>query len=75
VDLRALYPAAASVRESAEVCDGLIVSEVVPGALERWIRTASGDWLGEVNVVFTRADGSTYKAMSQLIPAQALSPR
>lgn len=73
VNLRALYPpppaGACIVRE------GVLVDEIAPGVLKRWMRTAAGDWLGVVNVVMACPNGSTYAAYDQLVPAQALSPR
>ena len=44
----ALYPA--SDRESS-VLQGIVVNDVVPGALGRWERSAAGDWLGVVTFI------------------------
>lgn len=73
VDLRALFPPAPATSSAVE--DGLIVDSVVPGSLQRWERTANGDWVGVVTVLLQRADGTTYKASEQLVPADALRPR
>jgi hypothetical protein len=43
--------------------------------LHRWLRSATGDWIGVCTVLISRGDGSTYRAVDQLVPAQALRPR
>jgi hypothetical protein len=53
--------------------EGLVVG-VVPGGLQRWIRSTAG-WVGVVTYVVRMADGSSYKAVEQLVPARALRPR
>ena len=73
VDVRVLFPPPAD--RAGEVPDGLVVDDVVPGALEDWLRTTSGDWIGVVTLLLKRRDGSNYRAHAQLIPAQALRPR
>ena len=45
------------------------------GTLHRWLRSATGDWIGVCTVLISRGDGSTYRAVDQLVPAQALRPR
>jgi hypothetical protein len=74
VDLRALYPSAASVDLLPE---GLDVDEVVGGGLWEWVRTSSGEWLGVVTFHLRYRDGrpERYVADRQLVPARALRPR
>ena len=45
------------------------------GTLHRWLRSATGDWIGVCTVLISRGDGSTYRADDQLVPAQALRQR
>jgi hypothetical protein len=45
------------------------------GALERWLRSTSGQWIGVVTVYIQQSGGSSYRAIEQLIPAEALRPR
>ena len=45
------------------------------GALHRWLRSAGGQWVGVCTVLIGQADGRTYKAVEQLVPARALRPR
>ena len=59
---------------SMAIDDGLVL-EVVRGGLQRWLRSADGQWIGLVSYVVRCADGSTYKAVDQLVPAYALRPR
>ena len=59
---------------STPVGDGLVL-EVVPGGLHRWLRSAEGQWIGLVSYLVRCADGSTYKAADQLVPAHAMQPR
>lgn len=46
-----------------------------PGALHRWIRSSGGQWVGVVTFAISMTDGTTYKAVEQLVPAEALRPR
>jgi hypothetical protein len=46
------------------------------GTLHRWLRSSTGDdWIGVCTIVISRGDGSTYRAVGQLVPAHALRPR
>jgi hypothetical protein len=45
------------------------------GTLHRWLRSGTGDWIGVCTVLISRGDGSTYRAVDQLVPAQALRQR
>jgi hypothetical protein len=71
VNLPALFPEPST----SSVASGLVIDEVAPGGLHRWERTADGQWIGVVTIVMRRADGSTFKAADQLVPALALRPR
>jgi hypothetical protein len=71
VDLRALLDSGAT---APDVTDGLL-DEPCAGGLSRWLRASTGEWVGVVTYVVTLADGSTFKAADQLIPAHALRPR
>lgn len=73
VDLRALFPP--PPEGGATIPAGLILDEIEPGVLKRWIRSSRGDWVGVVTIVLGYAKGGTYPAYDQLIPAQALRPR
>jgi hypothetical protein len=70
VDLAAVFGPPSSADAAP---DGLVL-ETVPGGLLRWVKTTGG-WVGVVTYVARMADGSTYKATDQLVPAHALRPR
>jgi hypothetical protein len=70
VDLAAVF----GPPSSADAAPHGLVLETVPGGLQRWVKTTGG-WVGVVTYVARMADGSTYKAESQLVPAEALRPR
>ena len=55
--------------------DGLVLRGWAAGSLHRWMRSAGGQWIGVCTVLIERADGQTYKAVEQLVPARALRPR
>jgi hypothetical protein len=71
VSLDALFPAA----EHPPTGDGLQLRGWAAGALHRWLRSADGSWVGVCTVLIQRTDGSIYKAVDHLVPAQALRPR
>ena len=47
---------------------------LLPCGRQRWVKKTGG-WVGVVTYVARMADGSTYKATDQLVPAHALRPR
>ncbi len=55
--------------------DGLELRGWAPGALHRWVRSTDGEWVGVCTVLIGHSDGSTYKAVDQIVPAQALRPQ
>jgi hypothetical protein len=74
VDLRAVLSSEPSSNQAAAP-DGLLLDEPCAGGLSRWLRSAGGDWIGVVTYVARTADGKTFKAADQLVPARALRPR
>ena len=70
VDLAAVFGPPSSADAAP---DGLVL-ETVPGGLQRWVKTTGG-WVGVVTYVARMANGSSYKAVEQLVPAHALRPR
>ena len=83
VNLDALFPTAQSAtgdpapagQSSAADDDRLHLRGWAVGTLHRWLRSSTGDWIGVCTIVISRGDGSTYRAVDQLVPAQALRPR
>jgi hypothetical protein len=83
VNLDALFPIAQSARRPRTRCqssaaddDRLHLRGWAVGTLHRWLRSSTGDdWIGVCTIVISRGDGSTYRAVDQLVPAQALRPR
>jgi hypothetical protein len=71
VNLEALFPPP----DVASGVDGLKLTGWAPGALQRWERSTSGEWVGVVTFLITRSDGTTFRAEDQLVPAQALRPQ
>jgi hypothetical protein len=64
-------------RQRRTIVDGLDATGRVPGALQRWVRTSDGLWLGEVHIEIGYIDGRRDRMIvrNQLVPAWALSPR
>lgn len=71
VSLDALFPRG----ESPDGVEGLELRGWAPGALHRWVRSTDGEWVGVCTVLIGHSDGSTYKAVDQLVPAQTLRPK
>jgi hypothetical protein len=78
VNLDALFPTAdgAPARPSTAGCgDNLELSGWAAGALHRWLRSSTGQWIGVCTVLITRANGGTYRAVDQLVPASSIRQR
>lgn len=77
VNLDALYPniTAAAPTTPAAAGDGLVMSGWTAGALHRWLRSSTGQWIGVCTVLIARSGGGTYRADDQLVPATALRQR
>lgn len=71
VSLDALFPPTDHTVER----DGLVLTGWTPGVLHRWLRSATGEWVGVVTILIATTTGGTFKAQDQLVPAQALQPR
>jgi hypothetical protein len=71
VSLDALFPRHAVL----DVCHGLKLRGWAAGALHRWLRSSTGQWIGVCTIIIEHSDGSTYKAVDQLVPAEALRRR
>jgi hypothetical protein len=59
----------------AGAVEGWQLSGWAPGALQRWLRSATGQWIGVVTFIIEQSDGTTYKAVEQLVRAEAMRPR
>jgi hypothetical protein len=59
VNLDALFPHAGA---SSGKFEGLELQGWAIGALERWLRSTSGQWIGVVTVYIQQSDGSSYRA-------------
>jgi hypothetical protein len=55
--------------------DGLVLTGWTAGVLHRWLRSATGQWIGVVTILIAITAGGTFKAEDQLVPAEALRPR
>jgi hypothetical protein len=53
----------------------LVLHGSTAGALHRWLRSTTGQWIGVCTILIPRADGTLYRATDQLVPAEALRPR
>jgi hypothetical protein len=73
VELGALFCSGSG--PAATVSDGLVINQPCAGGLHRWLRSSTGEWIGLVTYVVALADGTTYKAEDQLVPAHALRQR
>ena len=71
VSLDALFPPP----EPSSGVEGLELRGWAAGALQRWERSTTGQWVGIVTFVVRRSDGTTFKAVEQLVPAEALRPQ
>lgn len=71
VSLDALFPTDHATIQR----DGLVLTGWTPGVLHRWLRSATGEWIGVVTILIPTTEGGTFKAQDQLVPAQALQPR
>ena len=71
VSLDALFPPPGP---SSSV-EGLKLRGWAPGALQRWVRSSTGDWIGIVTFLIEQTDGSTFKAVDQFVPAEAMRPK
>jgi hypothetical protein len=71
VSLDALFPPP----QARSTADGLELRGWAPGALQRWERADTGEWIGMVTFLIKRSDGSSYRAVDQLVPAGALRPQ
>jgi hypothetical protein len=43
--------------------------------LHRWLRSATGQWIGVVTILIATTNDGTFKAQDQLVPPEALRPR
>jgi hypothetical protein len=66
---------ALAVRSSSTVDDRLNLRGWAVGTLHRWLCSGTGQWIGVCTIVIGRGDGSTYRAVDQRMPAQALRRR
>lgn len=71
VSLDALFPTDHATVER----DGLVLTGWTPGVLHRWVRSATGGWIGVVTILIATTSDGTFKANDQLVPAEALQPR
>lgn len=71
VSLDALFPE----HDVQHLDEGLVLRGWTIGALHRWLRSSSGHWIGMCTIFIKCADGTTYKAVDQLVPAGALRKR
>ena len=65
---------AAAVRSQPSGDDRLNLSRWAVGTLHRWLRSGIGHWIGVCTILISR-NGSTYRAVDQLVPARALRQR
>lgn len=70
VNLDALFPPP----EASATVEGLQLRGRAPGALQRWERSDTGEWIGIVTFLITRSGGSTFRAENQLVPTGAMRP-
>jgi hypothetical protein len=45
------------------------------GVSHRWLGSSTGHWVGVCTIIFEYSDGTTYKAVDQLVPAEAIRER
>ena len=75
VNLDALFPTDSGARSTAGLGESLVLHGWTAGALHRWLRSTTGQWIGVCTILIPRADGTLYRATDQLVPAEALRPR
>ena len=71
VSLDALFPPP----DNISTAEGVELTGWVPGALQRWLRSTTGQWIGVVTIFISQSKGTLFKAVEQLVPAEALRPR
>lgn len=72
VSLDALFPLD---RPPTRQHEGLVLTGWTAGVLHRWLRSATGQWIGVVTILIPTTNDGTFKAQDQLVPAEALRPR
>lgn len=70
VSLDALFP---TDHASAER-DGLILTGWTPGVLHRWLRSATGGWIGVVTILIATTDAGTFKPKTSSCPPRHSNP-